>query len=68
MHQVLAVNMYTLQVSLALLSSGEAVSGEEHDGPLTKRRRLDPAEVEMILNAKSSHEWAAREVDHVMVM
>ena len=38
------------------------------DGPLGKRRKLDPAEVEMILNAKSSHEWAAREVSHMTIM
>ena len=40
----------------------------EDDGPLSKRRKLDPVEVEMILNAKSSHEWAAREVSHMIVM
>ena len=40
---------------------------EEEGGPLSKRRKLDPAEVEMILNAKSSHEWAVREVGHVTV-
>ena len=40
---------------------------EEGEGPLS-RRRLDPAEVERILNAKSSHEWAVREVDHVTIM
>lgn len=41
--------------------------GDEGDeqGPLSKRRKLDPAEVEMILNAKSSHAWAAQEVCHV---
>ena len=48
----------------------EAASGreEEGDGPLSKRRKLDPAEVEMILNAKSSHEWAAREVSQMIVV
>ena len=40
---------------------------EEEGGPLSKRRKLDPAEVDMILNAKSSHEWAVREVGHVAV-
>ena len=40
----------------------------EEEGPLSKRRKLDPAEVEMILNAKSSHEWAAREVSHMTIM
>ena len=41
---------------------------EEGEGPLSRKRRLDPAEVERILNAKSSHEWAVREVDHVTIM
>ena len=45
--------------------SGE---GEVDEGPLIKRRRLDATEAEIIFNAKSSHDWAAREVDHVTVM
>ena len=35
--------------------------GEEGQGPL-KHRQLDAAEVERIINAKSSHEWAVKEV------
>ena len=46
---------------------------EGEGGPLSKRRRLSPEEVERILNAKSSHDWAVREVGRscdgrVMVM
>ena len=40
---------------------------EEDSCPLKKRRKLDSAEVENILNAKSSHDWEAREVNHVTV-
>lgn len=46
-----------------LPAEGVSREEEEEQGPLSKRRKLDPAEVEMILNAKSSHEWAAREVE-----
>ena len=38
---------------------------DKEEDPLIKRRKLDHAEMEKILNAKSSHEWAARDVGHM---
>ena len=38
-----------------------APAGNEEEGAL-KQRQLDAAEVERIINAKSSHEWAVKEV------
>ena len=41
--------------------------GDKEEGPLKKRRKLDSDEIDEILNAKSSHNWEAREASHVTV-
>ena len=41
--------------------------GDKEEGPLKKRRKLDSDEIDKILNAKSSHNWEAREASHVTV-
>ena len=39
-----------------------APAGNESKEEALKQRQLDAAEIERIINAKSSHEWAVKEV------
>ena len=60
-------NRTTIQQSTPAGEEGEEGEGEE-EGPLKKKRRkMNSAEIEKIMNAKSSHDWEAREASHVTI-